>query len=206
MLDECSPTLCWQCLWHRAFLERIGVEMQKYRNAVSVFIRSMDWWMSRRIDWKGDMIQRFQTEVLYGVCCSNESFIIPLCACVVGARSAAKGDPEWVWTRWIVVCLFICYPLSMYCAAPMHDYTPLHCVSALSQCLQWLIRIVCYVRCCRCRCNTSLFLSMNIYECICKLFVFCIHALESVSPLRVCCYSIFSSSSLFFTLCAQWKR
>lgn len=111
--------------------------------------------MSRRIDWNGDMIQRFVAFIFNSQCatqksnrsfikwmahcCSHKGFIIPLCVCVVGR---IERDPDWVRTRWIVVCLFICYPLSMYCAAPMHDYTrSIVCF----QCLKWLIRIVCYV-------------------------------------------------------------
>lgn len=88
-------------------------------------------------------------------------------------------------------------------------------------CLHWMFETVDSTNCLlRCRCNTSVFffsLSMNIYECICILFVFYIHVLESVSPLCVFYYSSFflifhfvcateEITYLSCTLCAWWYR
>lgn len=78
---------------------------------------------------------------------SDESFIIPLCVCVVGARALVqrKGIPnEFEHVELMFVYLFVilyrCIVL-----APMHDYTPTPLCACARKCLQWLIRIVCYV-------------------------------------------------------------
>lgn len=118
-----------------------------------------------------------------------------------------RGDPKWVWTRWIVVCLFICYPLSVYCAAPMPDY--IHSIVCF-QCLKWLIRIVCYVVVVIHRFPPPL--SMNIFECIRILFIFyiyyvyCIRVLEAASPLWIHFFFIFHFSFFFVALCVHKRR
>lgn len=155
-----------------------------------------------KVIWFKDFKQKFCT-----VCVARMKALLFHCVLVWWERAAQRKGIQNEFEHvgllfvYLFVILYRCIVLRQ-CTIIPHSIV---CLRSLNVCNGWFELFVTFVVVVVVVIH-RFFLSMNIYECICKLFVFCIHALESVSPLRVCCYSIFSSSSLFFTLCAQWKR
>lgn len=219
MLDECWPILSLTvCDIVRSFhlIDQIGswnTEIRGYCQCTwSVCLcecaggfRSIDWWMSRRVDSKGDMIQRFvafakikQKFCKRTLCCvSDESFIIPLCVCVLWDASMGIQN-EFEHVELLFVYLFvILYRCIVLCQCTIIP-APIVCI----QCSEWL-EIVWFVVVVIHRFFSALSHSMNIYGCICKLFVFlytCIWIHWNLFFCELCLCLFFNP--LFFTLCA----